>query len=376
MLGYMASIEARPNADGTTSYRVIWRDPADSKRRRITFGNRVDAEDWRVILEKAGPDAALRVLQTPDAREAETVSQAIDRHLAGLSGIEEGTRRDYRRIADRVIGPALGAIPITALHRDDVARWINDQEDAGVTPKTIMNRHSLLSAALASAHQDGRVERNVARGVRLPRAQRSEMVFLTQEEFGELVALFSERWRPLVLLLGATGMRWSEATALQVGDVDLPGRQIRVVRAWKETRSSVTKIGVTKSRRGERTIPLPTACRADLERLTAGRPPDAWVLTSPRGDKPVVHSSFYTRAWQPAVSEFAAAHGKRPRIHDLRHSYASWAIAAGHSLTAIQRVMGHESIQTTSDRYGHLFRADRDAFADLVVVTPRPAIES
>ena len=106
------------------------------------------------------------------------------------------------------------------------------------------------------------------------------------------------------------------------------------------------------------------------------------------------HQTFHGDVWTPAVRTFAGdtrrtvqgargrpriawdddGPGKRPRIHDLRHTFASWAIAAGHSLTAIQRTMGHETITTTSDTYGHLFRADRDAFAELVEMPARPAL--
>ena len=55
--------------------------------------------------------------------------------------------------------------------------------------------------------------------------------------------------------------------------------------------------------------------------------------------------------------------GKRPRIHDLRHTFASWAIRANVPLPVLQRQLGHESIQTTVDRYGHLAASDFDSLA-------------
>jgi integrase len=64
------------------------------------------------------------------------------------------------------------------------------------------------------------------------------------------------------------------------------------------------------------------------------------------------HHRFYMKVWTPAVKE--AYLGKRPTIHSLRHSSASWLIAAGLPLPVTQRSLGHEQISTTIDRYGHL----------------------
>lgn len=68
----------------------------------------------------------------------------------------------------------------------------------------------------------------------------------------------------------------------------------------------------------------------------------------------------------PALGELGDQLRARPRIHDLRHTHASWLIPAGVPLTVIQGRLGHESIKTTSDRYGHL-ADDADAAAAAVL---------
>ena len=80
--------------------------------------------------------------------------------------------------------------------------------------------------------------------------------------------------------------------------------------------------------------------------------------------------------WVPAlVRAKEAGLTKKPRVHDLRHTNASWLIQAGVPLTVIQRHLGHESIQTTSDRYGHLDRRSSRVVADVVgkALKPRKA---
>lgn len=64
---------------------------------------------------------------------------------------------------------------------------------------------------------------------------------------------------------------------------------------------------------------------------------------------------------------------RRPRIHDLRHTHVSWLIAAGVPLPAIQRRLGHESITTTIDRYGHLAPELHQAAADAADRALNPA---
>ncbi len=93
---------------------------------------------------------------------------------------------------------------------------------------------------------------------------------------------------------------------------------------------------------------LATELRARCEELGA---PEDLLFVSSRG-LPLRSGPFHTRVWQPAVT--AAALGVRPRVHDLRHSHASALIAAGVSLPVVQRRLGHESITTTIDVYGHL----------------------
>jgi len=69
----------------------------------------------------------------------------------------------------------------------------------------------------------------------------------------------------------------------------------------------------------------------------------------------------------------------RPRIHDLRHTHVSWLIAAGVTPAVIQARLGHESITTTIDRYGHLFPDAQQAAADaasLAFGRIRPALDA
>ncbi|MEU1276511.1 tyrosine-type recombinase/integrase, partial [Streptomyces sp. NPDC005799] len=112
-----------------------------------------------------------------------------------------------------------------------------------------------------------------------------------------------------------------------------------------------------------------------VRRLTSGRAKDDFVFRAAMGG-PWRHANFYNRKWKPAVAAaIAAGLPKEPRIHDLRHTHVAWLIAKKIPLPAIQARLGHESIQTTVDRYGHLVRELDDeitAAVEAVMAVPAP----
>jgi integrase len=103
---------------------------------------------------------------------------------------------------------------------------------------------------------------------------------------------------------------------------------------------------------------------------------DELVFTGAQGG-PLWPGGFYSRIWRPAVDaanddERCAAAGltplgKRPRLHDLRHSHVSWLIAQGRPLPYIQARLGHEKISTTVDTYGHLLPDAHQGDVDAVL---------
>jgi integrase len=83
------------------------------------------------------------------------------------------------------------------------------------------------------------------------------------------------------------------------------------------------------------------------------------ALPDPNG-APILHSNFRSRIWLPAVAK-AGLEGLR--IHDLRHTAASLAVAAGANVKAVQEMLGHSSAAMTLDRYSGLFDDHLDEVA-------------
>jgi integrase len=217
----------------------------------------------------------------------------------------------------------------------------------------VRNYHALLSNILKAATETTPPLRpdNPAHKSRLSKGLAREAVFLSRQEFDRLLACIPEYYRPLVVFLAFSQARWSEATALKWADLDLDANPatVRIVKAWKKNPDGRPEIGVTKSKRGRRTVSI----GAEVTRLL-GSPgkPDDLIFQGKLNHERIWYGSFNTRIWKPAVE--ASGLAKRPNIHDLRHSGASWLMARGTPLSYIQSRLGHESITTTVHVYGHL----------------------
>jgi integrase len=162
-----------------------------------------------------------------------------------------------------------------------------------------------------------------------------------------------------VLVLAYTGLRWGEATALRVCDIDLTRRRIDVRRAFSDVGGRVV-LGTPKSHQS-RTVPVPRFLARELAEAIDGKHADDLVFTMPGG------TLLRLSNWRLAVflpARRAAGVSDRFRIHDLRHTAASLMIQAGYPPKWLQAIMGHASITTTLDLYGHLYPADMDLWVD------------
>lgn len=359
----MAFIRTRQRKDGTSTYGVTYRMAGrGSRQSSLTFLDEGTAKRFAALVDAFGPEQALAKADIRDAQRTLstlTVAEYLDRHIKSLSGVEKKTVSEYERYATRDIGPALGAIPLSKLTRDDVAGWVNAMRDDGAAGGTIQNKHGFLSGVLKRAVEDGHLAGNPCEGVRLPRTEQKEMVFLTRDEYGLLKAAFSDYYRPLVEFLVASGCRASEALALRPSDVNRAENTVRVTRAWKRAGSGY-ELGPPKTPKSRRTINVPASV---LDQLDYDH---EWLFVGSNGG-PVRLYSWRANVWYKSLRK-AQRDGlsKSPRLHDLRHTCASWMIQAGVPLPVIQAHMGHESIKTTVDLYGHLDRSSHVAAADAI----------
>lgn len=221
--------------------------------------------------------------------------------------------------------------------------------------KTVRNAHALLSAALAAAVEAGTIARNPAKGVRLPARDTKAGTLLPRDEFEQVLTELAESWRPFFLLLASTGMRWGEAAALTVADVNRRTATIAITKAVKRVDGSPNIVGTPKTERSNRVISISPSLLAELLPLLV-RPGSAQLFAGLTGgaysSRPAHHA--WTKAVKAAGVPTAAA-----TMKDLRSSHASW-LEDGANPKVAQERLGHERISTTMEVYA---RVNRDADA-------------
>ena len=367
----MASLRTRTRKDGTEYYAVLYR--LRGKQTSTSFDDFASASRFCDLATKFGAENALSTLKVDATLATLTVEQWLLHHIEHLTGVDQNTIDKYRPYVRNDIAEPLGSIPLAALTREHVAQWIKgmQQPDAkGWTPsaKTITNKHGFLAGALNAAVALKHIPANPCTGMGMPSDDDPrEIVFLSGDQFAHLHSSVTPFWQPMVEFLVVSGTRWGEAAALRPSDVDRDAGTVEIKRAWKQG-SSGYRLGAPKTKKSRRTINVP---KSVLDKLDFG---NDWLFVN-RAGGPVRAQGFSARVWAPAVERawpsvdddgnpVKDCSKLRPRIHDLRHSCASWLIQAGVPLPVIQEHLGHESIQTTVSVYGHLDRRSMQAVAE------------
>ena len=333
------------------------------------MATQVEAETLRRLLDANGQsfEIAQHAILT-NAKLVPTVAEVIQEHIDLLIRPSSGTTRTYQTMLDLHVRDVIGHIPVDKLDYRHIAHWVKSMTAKGRSAKTIHNVHGLISAAMNTVEQLKYIPRNPCRGVQLPNLQKpeDEVMFLTHAEFSMVMEGMAERYKAFTNFLVMTGARFGEATAITVADVDLLSRPptARINKAWKRDGQNQYYIGPTKTGAGKRTIGLNHALVELLIPLVVGRPGKDLLFTTPKGGR-IIQQVYWQHYWLPAVKT-AKANGltKSPRIHDLRHTHASWLIQDGVPLFTISRHLGHTSTRTTEQVYGHLMPEALQATAD------------
>ena len=331
---------------GGKVYLAQARGPEGPKRIKVGRHGVLNADEARkrAALIIARIRAGEEPVPEPVAAVGPTVAEVAERfrrdHIAVR--LKASSARRLESVIQRHILPAFGNRPMVGIERKDVLalhqRMSGTPNQANRMLRTLSLMYTLardwgmLPAGVLSAGH------NPCTGV-MKYPERKRERFLTDAEFERLGDVLkdaqmrggaSESSMAAIRLLLLTGCRKSEILTLRWEHVDLPAAQLHLPDA----------------KTGARTVSLPEEAVKVLEEIRRV-PGNPWVIA---GRKPNTHLMSLDVGWRTLRSRAGL---EDVRIHDLRHSYASRALALGESLPMIGKLLGHKQIETTA-RYAHL----------------------
>jgi integrase len=278
--------------------------------------------------------------------------------------VKISTHRSYKGLLEYHLKPFFKNYLLSQIEARDIQRFVSSKanckdEDHKLSGRSVNYLLMVLKMMFKCAKQWRLLRENPAEGISRVRQEQQEMDFLRPNEIVALLKHSEEPYRTLFLTAILTGMRRGELLGLQWGDINWIDNLIYVRRSlyWRlrsetENDSPRWHFSSPKSVKSIRTIVMSPKLREALQihRINGAISPQDLVFCSSEGT-PMDPDNMVKQQFQPALT-FAEL--RRIRFHDLRHTYTTLLIAQGAHAKFIQSQLGHASIQTTLDRYGHL----------------------
>ena len=318
-------------------YYTDWQGRRRLKKKR-GFARKKDAEDFE------------REFLFSEARSCDmTFGSLVEIYRADMRPrLRRNTMQTKDNILDHWVVPYFKDLPVNKITSATVRAWQTEVLKKGVSPTYARTINNQLSAVLNYAVRYYKLPKSPTREAgSMGKKKTVPMDFWTVEEFNRFIQCvpnFSAEVAFSVLFW--TGMRISELLALTVGDVDFERNTITIKKGF-HTIEGEEVIDDPKTDKSVRVIDIAPKLAALLRRYVDG-------LYKPEADDrlfPYTKSAFYS--WMKKGCERSGV--KKIRVHDLRHSHASWLINKRYPIIMISERLGHEDVQTTLRIYGHLY---------------------
>lgn len=328
--------------NGEIRYEAYFEERGRERRRR--FRTRKDAE---AAAREARDRERRRRAGIPEQREPITYAELVELFLDQYTATGRGADRWMRDMLAYSL-KTFGSVSVRELLPENIGRWI---KNLPVGAKTKQHALGAMRQVLRAGVTWGYLAVNPARpaAVKSPPSQPPDIVPF--ESWGEVFAVAEEagRYGPLVVFACATGLRPEEWSALRWRDLDTGARRCSVRRTYAsgELRSE------GKREASLRTVLLADLALGALDELPQPLRPDQLVFPATEGGY-VSLSNWRRRVWYPAVER--AGLERRP-LYQMRHTFATLALAAGMPIDFVSRQMGHTDIRTTLRFYARYIPA-------------------
>jgi len=385
-----ADLKRARNGAGSVKYlangkaRIYFMMPANPITGKPPYRTSVDGdteEQARLIMSKRIAAVSAGTYEKPNYMK---LSVWLEKYTAEfMDNVKPNTKIEYQNTIKRYITPNLGRYRLFELNPSLIKGVYNKLQKksarGGLSAKTIKNVHALLHSALDKAVFLGYIPKNPAEGVTLPRSEKHKMQIIQDDDIKKFLdAISGHRFEYVYYVDMFTGVRQGELLGLTWKDIDFTNNTITVNKqlqrervkggAWKLV-SVKTDNG--SSNKGVRVLTVAPAVMDVLRHIKATQA--QWKLNLGKewnNEMNLVFTNEYGghltgSAVYKALKTIVAGLGlDAVRFHDLRHSFVLYALQCGDSIKEVQEALGHTTITTTMDTYGHISQKMKQESAD------------
>ena len=351
----------RKREDGRWEGRIV----VGHKKNGDSIFRHVYAKTQKELLDKL--HRSIENYQDVDLTEDSrmTLGEWLDRWLAEYKEdtIRPTTMKGYRSVIEQHIKPRLGDKQISLITPQDVQRMYRQLKNDGRirnTPEdgsqladaTVRGIHGILHLAMQDAVQARIIAKNPTEGATIPRKGGSKMKVLNDRELDIFLTLIEqdEIWHDFFYTELTTGLRRGEICGLMWQDFDEKAGTLKVCRTLHSQKTGAFSLGDPKTGTGKRTIVLPHST-LKLLRKRKNSAISQWIFPDPiKPELPTPPSAAYDHL------KVLLKQANLPdiRFHDLRHTFATHAIASGVDAKTLSGILGHTNASFTLDTYTHV----------------------
>jgi integrase len=361
--------------DGRYQAAVYVLTSTGTKERKYVYGkDREEVNDKRVELLENNRKGV------PSVASSMKLGDYLDYWLENVVRVERGasTYSGYEIVVRRYIKKHLGSRKLNALTPAHIRAFIaalrKEKTVRGekLSDRYVQNVFETLRSALSNAMREELIGRNVARLVKAPSRGHYDVEPMDEEDARRFINAVTTHWlHALWLTLITTGLRKGEVLGLAWSDINPNTGAFSIKRTVQRVRGELV-FGEPKTRRSRRTLYLGQVCLAALEehrrqnakRLqeplnpAVGQPGDLIFITSSgRVVEPRNVNTMLDRVLKNAEID-------RTRVHDLRHTAATLLLLDGATIREVMEQLGHASIATTANIYGHVLDTAKQQMAE------------
>jgi len=358
----------RPSGDGMVRKREDGRWEG-----RIVVGHKQNGDSiFRYVYANNQKELTAKLRQNIDAYQGAglteqskmTLAEWLDQWLTNVAGvIRPSTLERYRGYAANYIKPYLGGRQITQITPADVRKLYETLRERGrvrehpkqghrLSDSTIRSVHAMLRQAMTAAEQTHLILQNPTEKLAVPKAVPPPKQILNNEQLERFKAAIQTDplWHDFFYTELTTGLRRGEICGLRWEDFDEVDGALSVSRTIQRKMGVGLTVGDTKTYAGTRKIVLPPSTAQLLhERKKAAI--SLWIFPDPlRPERPTNPSAAYRR--MKALLKQASL--PSIRFHDLRHTFATHALASGVDAKTLSGILGHTNASFTLDTYTHV----------------------